>query len=91
MFLWRILYPLKDDHEKEFNEIQPSYKHCRIRHQLMIQVRNSHVKLRRTHILINESYGNTTRRSATVKKRAKLLLQPIIIPSNPSFLYGFNI
>ena len=88
---WRIFYPLQNDHENKFNEIQPSYKHCRIRHQLMVQVRETRVKLRRTHILADESYMNTTRRSATVLKRARISIQPIIIPSHPSILYGFNI
>ena len=89
MFLWRLIYPLPDSHEEEFTEVQPSYKHCRVRHQLLLQIRNSRVKLRKTFILSDKSYMNTTRRSATVRKRARISFQPLTLPLNPKFLYGF--
>ena len=58
--LWRVFYPVALNHHEEYNEIQPSYRTIRLRHLMLLQIRNKRPRLRRTFIVA--SFNNTTYR-----------------------------
>lgn len=82
MFLWRLIYPLPSTHEEDFTEIQPTYENCRFRSDMLRQIKKSNFKLKKTFILSDQTYQNTTRRNSSIKRRAKLPTQPLQIPTN---------
>lgn len=55
--VWSIFFPTQEVPEID---IQPSYKHMRLRGEMMRNIRDSKLKLRRTFIV--ESYGQTVYR-----------------------------
>jgi len=63
MGIWDIFFPtpLIDTDKKE---IQPSYATMRQRDRVMRQIRESHIKLRRTFII--HHFGRTTHRGVSV-------------------------
>ena len=82
MFLWRLIYPLPSSHEEDYTEIQPTYKDCRLRSNMLRQIKKRNFKLKKTFILLDQTYANTTRRNSSIGKRAKLPLQGLQIPTN---------
>ena len=59
--LWFLWYPI----ETEPVEIQPTFAHIRIRHEMLRQVEKSNLKLRRTFIVLQR--GQYIRRSTGEK------------------------
>jgi len=56
--IWEIFFPTQVEVPEV--EIQPSYKHMRLRGEVLRGIRNNKLKLRRTFIV--ESYNQTTYR-----------------------------
>ena len=64
--MWWIFFPIEEEENVDEPEpvVQPTYRHMKIRSCMLRQIKNSHLKLRKTFIV--ESYGRTIIRGCSM-------------------------